>query len=221
MYAYKILIVEDDKNLALGLVDFFERNDFEVTHVSTGEEAVEIYEKINPSVVLLDVNLPGINGFEVIENIRKIDNSTPILMMTGEKYDTDSRIKGFDMGAVNYVQKPVVPLVLLAQINNLLNPHIIQKYIINGYRITIQSTEIKINNSFYCLRDSDIRVFSALLQNQNIMVSRNELLLSAWKRNDVSLNSHLDALIYRLRKIISNHPGIKIENEYSEGYRLC
>ena len=221
MIEHKILIVEDDRSFALGLKVFFEEKDFEVIHVVSGEKAIEEYEKRRPSIVLLDVILPGIDGFEVMERILQIDNTIPIIMMTGTEKNDDKRIKGFDMGVVNYLPKPFSPPVLLAQINKLLNPPETKKYNLNGNHITIQHQELKINGSTYILRDKDILVLSALLKKQNETVSRNELLKSVWRSNDYSQSNDLDKSIHRIRTILDNHSGINIESMYGVGYRIC
>ena len=221
MIEHKILIVEDDRSFALGLKVFFEEKDFEVIHVVSGEKAIEEYEKRRPSIVLLDVILPGIDGFEVMERILQIDNTIPIIMMTGTEKNDDKRIKGFDMGVVNYLPKPFSPPVLLAQINKLLNPPETRIYNLKGYRISIQHQELKIDDSIYKLRENDMLVLSILLKKQNEIVSRNELLKSVWSGDEVLLNSNLDKSIHRIRKILKNHSEINIESIYGGGYKVC
>lgn len=220
MVSYKILIVEDDVILASVLKDFFEENDFEVIHVISGEEAVEIYEKKRPSIVLLDIVLPGINGFEVIEEMQKTDNSIPVIMMTGTEYDVDSQIRGYNFGAINYTQKPVLPQVLLAQINKLLNSPEMKKYRLNGYSIIIRNPELRINDAVYTLKERDIQLLSVLFRRPNEIISRKDLLLAVWKDDDIRLNNHLDSSISRIKKVLMNHPGVKIKRVYGVGYGI-
>lgn len=220
MAVYRILIVEDDRNTAMVLKDFFEENDFEVIHVVSGEEAVEMYEKRRPSIVLLDVVLPGISGFEVIEEMQKIDNRIPVIMMTGTEDDMDSQIRGYNLGAINYARKPVLPQVLLAQINKLLNPPEMKKYNLNGYSIIIRNQELRINDVIYTLKDRDIQLLSVLLQKPTEVISRKDLLLTVWKNDDIRLNNHLDSSISRIKKVLTSHPGMRIERVYGVGYGL-
>ena len=117
MEIHKILIVEDDLILGSTLKDYFEDNYFKVIHVALGKEAIDVYKNEKPSIVLLDVKLPDISGFEVIEEIRKTDTLTHVIMITGTECDIDSQVNGYHYGALNYLQKPVIPQVLLAQIN--------------------------------------------------------------------------------------------------------
>jgi Response regulators consisting of a CheY-like receiver domain and a winged-helix DNA-binding domain len=218
MVFHKILIVEDDTSLALPLKDFFEDNDFEVIHTVSGEEAVEVYGTERPSVVLLDIKLPGIDGFEVLEKIQKIDNSIPVIMMTGTEYDEDNQERGYNLRAVSYMQKPVFPKALLSYINNLLDPPETKRCILGRYSIVIQNNELCVNNETYTLKEKDIHVLSILLLKQKEVVSRENLLLSVWKSNDVILNNHLDSSISRIRHILKKYPGIEIKNIYGKGY---
>ena len=220
MIFHKILLVEDDKPLGLALKDFFEENDFKVIYVLSGEEAVDVYEKENPSLVLLDVKLPGMDGFEVIEKIRNIDNQTPVIMMTGTEYDQANQVKGYNLRAIYYLQKPVDPEVLLAQINMLLDPPETMKYRMGGYTIIIQNREIMINDDLYTLPQKDVLVLSLLLRKKNDTVSRKELLLSVWNNDKISNNNLLDSSISSIRRILKNYPGIEIKSVYGEGYVL-
>ncbi|MDR1340059.1 MAG: response regulator transcription factor [Prevotellaceae bacterium] len=220
MVCPRILIVEDDAVLALVLKDFFEENDYEVIHVISGEEAVRAYKREHFSVVLLDVMLPGISGFEVMKKIREVNNSIPVIMMTGTEYGTDNQVKGYDLGAVNYVQKPIVPQVLLAQVKRLLNPPEMEKYNPGGYHITICNQEVRINNDTYTLHDREARVLSVLLRKQNEIVSRKDLLCSVWKNDHPSLNNYLDSSISKIRKVLDCYPGIKIKRVYGKGYGI-
>ncbi|MDR1116132.1 MAG: response regulator transcription factor [Tannerella sp.] len=216
----RILIVEDDAVLALVLKDFFEGNNYKVTCVISGEEAVREYKRTHFSVVLLDVMLPGINGFEVMKEIRAVNNSIPVIMMTGTECEEGSQVKGYDLGAVNYVQKPVSPHVLLAQIKGLLNPPEMEKYNPGNYNITICNQEVRINDTTYIFHDRDARVLSVLLRKQNETVSRHDLLCSVWKGDFSRLNNHLDTSISRIRKVLKDYPGIKIKRVYGKGYGI-
>ena len=151
MEIHKILIVEDNLILGSTLKDYFEDNYFDVIHVASGKEALYIYKNEKPSIVLLDVKLPDISGFEVIEEIHKTDTLTPVIMMTGTEYDVDSQVNGYHNGATNYLRKSVIPQVILAQINTLLNPPNTKLFNLGGYTITNQNREVKINDDLYTL----------------------------------------------------------------------
>ena len=217
----KILIVEDDTNLAFPLKVFLEDNGFKVVHVISGEEAVEEYRKDCPSVVLLDVKLPGIDGFEVFAEIRKIDNSIPVIMMTDTEYNEDSQERGYNMGAICYMPKPVFPKAILARINSLLNPQETKIFSLGGCNIAIQDRALSINDDIInTLADKDLQVLLILLEEKNEIVPRKDLLLSVWKSDDISNNNNLDKSISKIKKVLKKYPGIEIKNIYSSGYVL-
>jgi len=220
MEFHKMLIVEDDLSLGSTLKDFFEDNYFKVIHVALGKEAIDVYKNEKPSIVLLDVKLPDISGFEVIEEIRKTDTLTPVIMMTGTECDVDSQVKGFHNGALNYLQKPVIPQVLLAQINTLLNPPNTKLFNLGSYTITIQNREVKINDDLYTLCKNDVVVLSLLLQKMNFSVSRKELILSICATENKRFDNILDTSISAIRRILKKYRGIELKNLYGEGYCL-
>ena len=117
----RILLVEDDRALGETLKDFFEANGLSVAWAQDGNAALKLFNSFNPKLILLDVILPGKDGFDVITEIHKTNTTVPIIFMTGTQFDASDQIKGYKLGAVNYLRKPVLPQVVLAQINNLLS----------------------------------------------------------------------------------------------------
>ena len=220
MEFHKILIVEDDLILGSTLKDFFEDNQFKVIHVASGKEAIDVYTNEKPSIVLLDVKLPDISGFEVIEKIHERDSQTPVIMITGTEFDKDNQIKGYNSRATYYLQKPVDPFVLLAQVNTQLNPPETKVFNLGSYAITIQSNEVRINDDAYTLGRKDVVVLSLLLQRINFTVLRKELLLSICESDDVCYNNILDTSISAIRRILKKYTGIELKNLYGEGYCL-
>jgi DNA-binding response OmpR family regulator len=115
----KILIVEDDRGMALGLSASLTHEDYAVTHVARGDDALERHAELKPDLVLLDVMLPGLNGFEVCRRIRQHDRATPILILTARGDEID-KVMGLDLGADDYLTKPVGVPELLARVRALL-----------------------------------------------------------------------------------------------------
>src|SRR5512137_799915 len=115
----KILIVEDDRGMALGLSASLGHEGYAVTHVARGDEALERHNELKPDLVLLDLMLPGLNGFEVCRRIRQHDRVTPILILTARGDEID-KVMGLDLGADDYLTKPVGVPELLARVRALL-----------------------------------------------------------------------------------------------------
>ena len=220
MVSHKILIVDDDYRLGSTLKDFFETYGFDVIVVTSGEEAIVAFKEENPSVILLDVRLPSIDGFEVIEKIYMIDNHVPVIMMTGTEYNETNRIKGYELRAIHFIKKPVSPDVILARIKLLLNPPKTERFYLGGYTITIQDWEVMIKNEKYKVLKTEADVLSVLLRNKNKIVTRREILLSVWKEDEVVKNPLLDTSILKIRRILKKYPEIKIERSYGIGYMI-
>jgi len=216
----KILLIEDDIQLGRTLKDFFECNGLSVFWAKDGETGLKLYNQHHPKLILLDVALPMMDGFEVIEEIHKTDTHTPVILMTGSEFQTKHQIKGYQLGAVNYLKKPVIPQVVLAQINNLITPASIKRYKVADTHIIIDNQSLTINNVELQLREKEAQLLTLLLDRQNTVVSREEVLLSVWGDNSHYLNNALDSYVSHLRKTLAAFPEINIESIYGCGYKL-
>jgi len=216
----RILLVEDDDVLGETLKDFFEINGLSVAWAQDGNTGLNLYNSFDPEIILLDVILPGKDGFEVITEIRKTNTTIPILIMTGTQFDSNDQIRGYKLGAVNYLKKPVIPQVVLAQINNLIRRSSAISFKLDQLDITIDNQLIKINNTQFKLRDNESKLFLLLLNNQHNIISRDNILQSVWRDNSFHLNNILDLTISRLKKKLIAFPTIKIESVYGNGYKL-
>lgn len=217
----KVLIIEDDNELAHTLKDFFEENTLRVWHASSGEEGLSLYHKEKPDLIVLDVILPHKSGFDVIAEIRDKDIATPIIMMTGTEFDENSQVKGYTQGATNYVPKPVVPQVLLAQIKNLLAlPQDLLQYKIGEMTIRLHAQYVEFDAKSYKLREKDIQILGFLLARRNQAVDREVLLKQIWKDDRTYNNSQLDGAMSRIRKVLEEYPALAIHTIYGSGYML-
>src|SRR5678809_1232710 len=115
----KILIVEDDPHILLGLEEILKSEGFEVAVCNRGDQAVEMTNKYRPGLIVLDVMLPGLSGYEVCKQLRGRKVATPILMLTAKGQEID-KVVGLDLGADDYVTKPFGVRELLARIHALL-----------------------------------------------------------------------------------------------------
>lgn len=214
-------MAEDDEALAEPLKDFFEDHGLEVIHTGNGGEILSLFETFSPDLVLLDIILPEKTGFEAIKEIREKNLSVPIVLMTGSEIDTTSEIKGYNLGAINYIRKPVLPQVLLAVIRNLLSlPKDLKEYRVGEHQIMIHNTYVEINDCKIKLRDKDAMVFRKLLDKKGRVVERRELLIEVWKEDNYFYNNRLDVSINRLRKKLKDFGLLHIRSLYGQGYLL-
>ena len=215
-----ILLVEDDDVLGETLKDFFEANELSVAWAQDGNTGLKLFKSFNPQLILLDVILPGKDGFEVIAEIRKTNTTIPIILMTGTQFDASDQIKGYNLGAVSYLRKPVLPQVVLAQINQLLSRISTRRFKLGNLDITVDDQFVIVNDTEIILRDKESKLLLALLNSQHEVISRNEILQFVWGDNCFRLSNILDSTISRLKKSLIVIPGIKIVNVYGNGYKL-
>jgi len=217
---HKILLVEDDLILGETLKDFFESNELSVAWAQDGNMAIKYFNSVKPELILLDVILPEKNGFEVIAEIRKSNTIVPIIFMTGTQYEAHDQIKGYKQGAVNYLRKPIVPQVVLVQINSILSPISTRSYKFEHLDISIDSQLLTINNIQIIVREKESKLLALLLDNQHKVLSRNDILQAIWGDNSYNLNNLLDSTISHLKKSLTAFPIIQIVSVYGNGYKL-
>lgn len=214
----KILIIEDDVVLAETLGDFFELNGLKVFRAATGQQGIKAFAAEKPNLVLLDVMLPDISGFEVIAKINTLNSSTPVIFMTGSEFDTESQIKAYKLRALNYIPKPVIPAVLLAMIQRLIPQDCALEKTILNYQICLRKQQVSINNFEILLREKDAELLRYLVENHGRLVSRIDLMEYLWQELSSKRNNQLDGAIARLKKSIEPFDGIQIKTIYGAGY---
>lgn len=216
-----MLLVEDDDSIADMLRGFFERDGFRFFHALTGEEAIERLRIRPVSVVLLDLNLSGIDGVETCRRMREFTH-VPVLMLTARDSEID-KVLGLEMGADDYVTKPFSPRELMARVKAVLRrseeapqkPRIIEisGYEIDGGKRTVTTPPgQKLSPT---AREFDLLWF--LAENQGIAVSRGQILETVWGYEYFGETRTVDVHIRQLRKKIE---GIPIETVWGVGYRL-
>lgn len=217
-----ILLVEDDDLYGKVVKDFLEENELAVVWLKEGTNVISEFKKINPRLVILDVVLPGKDGFQVALEIRKINGVVPIIFMTGTAFEKESYDDAYRLlGAVNYIEKPVNPHNLVAQIKGLLHPvsHFIE-YHYNNHHFVIDGTLLMMDNVSIQFTLNEMKVVSLLFANINHIVTRKDIMLKIWGTDDVNLNSALDSILASIRRKLKKYPCIVIQTIYSEGYRF-
>lgn len=205
----KILIVEDDENLRFLVVHRLKAEGYEVLEVSDGDAAEKAILSEKPDIVLLDWMLPGKQGEEVCENVRKQGFDNLIIMMTAKAQDVD-KIDAYNFGASDYVTKPFNMDVLVAMLDSKV------KYLLNNDRSEIHRFgNMEHHPNIHTLyRDGkkieltilENRILLYFLRNPNKVINRDELMLVVWGYNSDVNTRTLDMHIVRLRKKIELNP---------------
>lgn len=222
----KVLIVEDEASIRGFLKINFKRNKFIVIEASTGERALEKARAENPIVTILDVMLPGMDGFKTCEILRREFPKMGIIMLTARSQDTD-KIMGFGFGADDYVIKPFNPQELIARVNALLRRIGLQsdsknEVLVSGeFKIDEGAMKVYRSEQELELTPKEYMLMKIFIENQGKALNRNELLNLVWGYSYPGDAKIVDVNVRRLReKIEENSSKPKyIETVWGVGYR--
>jgi DNA-binding response OmpR family regulator len=224
----KILIVEDEPNMRLGLKDNLEFEGFEVETADDGEAGLKKILDNNFNLIILDVMMPKLSGFDVCKTARKKGITTPIILLTAKGEEID-KVLGLELGADDYVTKPFSLRELLARIKAILRRQENQTTSTHGDLITIG--KLNVNFSSYASFNEDepvqmshkeYEILHYLWKNRNKTVSRDDLLTNIWGYDESPTTRTVDNFILKLRQKIErdhNHPQI-ILTVHGVGYKL-
>ena len=216
-----VLLVEDDDAIADMLRTFFEGDGYRFLHALTGEEAVERLRIRPVSAILLDLNLPGIDGVETCRRIREFAK-TPVIMLTARDSEVD-KVLGLEMGADDYVTKPFSPRELLARVKAVLRrseepPAKARLIEVGGFEIDSGKRSVSVPSGEVVeptAREFDLLWF--LAENAGLAMSRSQILERVWGYEYFGETRTVDVHIRQLRKKLD---GIPIETVWGVGYRL-
>lgn len=193
----KILIVEDEKNLINILSDTLS-DDFYVIKAYDGEEGINKFYEATPDIVLLDINLPKIIGWEVCKEIRKVSD-IPIIIMTARDSDIDE-YKGLKLGADDYITKPFNLKILTLKIKKMLKLDGNNIYKIENFLFDAKKGELNISGKIIELTRREIHFLEFMFKNKGIIFSREKLLDEVWGFDFDGDNRAVDTLVRRVRK---------------------
>lgn len=204
--AKKLLIVEDNQDMRTGLRQFLDREGFEVTAVASCEDGIDEVDENAYDVAIIDINLPGKSGFDLIEYIREQGQTLPLLAMTARD-GIDDKIKGFDLGLTDYIVKPFDLKELLARLNAHLNrrrSHDEDVIKTDNFTLKPKSYEFKHKNEVIELTQLEMRIMHILMQNNHNLVELEDLIAFVWGEDEQMVNPPIRIHIANLRKKIND-----------------
>jgi DNA-binding response OmpR family regulator len=206
----KILIIEDEKEMARGLKDILEFEGYEIISANDGKNGLQSAFKCEPDCIILDLMLPDINGYQVCEEIRRHKIKTPILMLTAKGQEHD-KIRGFEAGADDYLTKPFGVGELLARVMALLRRSgqyalELDTFKVGSSQIDVKHFTINRGSRELPLSHYEVEILRLLFANADRPVTRNEILDKVWGTDWSTTNRTVDNFIVKLRK--------KIEDDY-------
>jgi DNA-binding response OmpR family regulator len=223
----RILVVEDEPGIALGLEDDLRTEGYEVEVAADGVTAARRAREAPFDLILLDIMLPGKDGFEVCREIRKAGVRVPVMMLTARTQEAE-KVMGFELGADDYVTKPFGTRELRARIKALLRrangeaPADAECYRFGDVELDFRRGEMRRNGLSVELTPIEFKLMSALVRSGGRVLSRNLLLEAAWGANTFASDRIVDNHIVNLRKKIEPDPGNPryLKNVRGLGYRF-
>ncbi len=207
----KVLVVDDEKTLVKALKFNLEKEGFRVDEAYNGEDALKKVAELEPDIIVLDLMLPGLDGFEVCRQIRK-KLEIPIIMLTARGEDID-KVLGLELGADDYLTKPFNPRELVARIKAILRRSVareegVRKLIqIGGLQIDLLQHRVRMHDSEIDLTSKEFALLSFLASNAGRVYSREQLLEQVWGYNYYGDARTVDVHIRHLREKIEKDPG--------------
>ncbi|MFJ7752500.1 response regulator transcription factor [Peribacillus muralis] len=222
----KILIVEDEISISMVLKAYLEREGFDVIQVYDGLKAIPVFEETGPDLVLLDVMLPGKEGWDILKEIREYD-ACPVIMLTALN-DVDYRLSGFKSGADDYISKPFVAEEVVARVHAVLRrsrrtedavEHIHE---FGSLTIDDQSYTVLLNREEINLTPRDLSLLIFFAKHPNQIFTREQLLDQVWGMDYDGSDRAVDLAIKRIRKAIDAWPATEgeIKTLRGLGYQL-
>lgn len=229
----RVLIVEDNVDLAYGLQTVLEIEGYEVTIAKDGPTGLSTVDDFRPHLIILDLMLPGLNGYQVLKEIRRGDPSTPVLVLTARGEEAD-KVLGFNIGADDYVTKPFGTLELLARVRALLRRQGHLAHDVRGeseqmsverfgaVEVNPASRTVYRHGDAVQLAPKEFDLLVALLRRRGAAVSRVELLRELWGYDSEVVTRTVDMHIAELRRKLESDPSKPqhILTVRKVGYRL-
>ena len=217
-----ILLVDDDLKNSMLLKRFLEVEGYCVTYANNGAIGWELYHTSNPDLILLDINMPEINGFELAQKIREVNQKVLIFFLT-DRTEKDDRLKGFQLKGNDYIPKPFYPEELIAKIKERFENRTIetqQEYLIGNTLFDSNISTVTYNGVSHTLTARQTDILLLLSQNMGKMVEREQILRIVWGDDSNANSLALNVQITYLRRILEDDASIAIVSLKKKGYIL-
>ncbi len=220
----KILFVEDEGDLTLIVADTLRGQGYEVATASDGIEGLEKFKAEGADIVVADVMMPGMDGFSMAKEIRKLSTAVPLLFLTA-KNTIDDVEEGFEIGANDYLKKPFELRELIVRIKALLRRYDKNrseniKFSIGRYIFNVTTQTLSLEGRSFELSHFEAKILERLATNIGKTVDASELMIAMWQRDEPSNRNSLHGYIHKLRRALRHDPSISIINQRGFGYML-
>lgn len=214
----KILVVEDDKIIREGICEYLSEFGYEMYEAEDGRKALNIFKDKDINLIILDIQIPLLNGLEVLKEVRK-ESKIPILMLTAFS-DEEYKISAFSSLADGYIEKPFSLPVLKVRIDSLIKRYYkeVEKFIYKDLEVNFSSYTARVKDEFIDVNAKELEILKYLLENEGHVLTRNQIIDNVWKETeDIPFDRVIDVYIKELRKKLRLDCIITIRNV---GYKL-
>ena len=221
MKSVKILLVDDDLKNSMLLKRFIEAEGYDVTYANNGRIGLELYREIHPNLILLDINMPEIDGFELARIIRQTDKRVIIFFLT-DRTDKVDRLHGFSLKGNDYIPKPFYPEELIAKINERLESLTVSQdtvYLLGATIFRPNISTLTYNGETHSLSLRQTEILQLLAENLGRPVERNRILEQVWGDASYSNSLALNVQITYIRRLLAD-PSLTITSIKKKGYLL-
>lgn len=215
-------MVDDDLRNSMHLKKFLEVEGYEVIYANNGNVGWELYGTCHPDLILLDINMPEMNGFELAKKIRQVDQKVLIFFLT-DRTEKDDRLQGFSLKGNDYIPKPFYPEELIAKIKERLEDRKVEaqeKFVIGNTLFDSNLSTVTYHGHSHVLTARQTELLALLCLNQGAMVERDLILNKIWGDNSHENSLALNVQITYLRRILEKDPFLSIVSLKRRGYVL-
>ncbi|MDY4976414.1 MAG: response regulator transcription factor [Clostridia bacterium] len=223
--AVKILVVDDDQNINELIRMYLDKEGYQVIQAYDGEQALELFQTSAPSLVVLDLMLPKLDGLAVCREMRKI-SSIPVIMLTA-KGETFDKVLGLELGADDYMVKPFEPKELIARIKAVLrrtgelaSGTEQQEVVYPNLSVNMTNYELKVNGKSLEVPPKELEVLYFLCSHPNQVFTRDQLLNQVWGYDYFGADRTVDVHIKRIREKLGESPYWQLKTVYGVGYKF-
>lgn len=223
MHRDRILVVDDDENMVYIIKDALQHEGYEVSTAGDGATGIQLVSIKHPDLVIADVMMPGMDGFSMLESIRRIGYNMPVLILTA-RTDTEDLLQGYDKGANDYIRKPFVLAELMARVRAHLRfrkmDNTNMKYSVGDCDLDIKRNKLTIGDKEAILTYTETIVLSELMTHPGCIIESLNISSLIWGSSDYSHVNRLHGFIHKIRRHLALSTSIDIVNIRGLGYKL-
>ncbi len=220
-----ILLIEDQVELCKILKDTLALYGFEVTYAHNGNDGFKEFTSLNPKLVIIDIMMPGSDGYSAVKKIRAVNKEVPIIMLTAKPL-TEDLVKAFDLGCNDFIRKPFVMEELIARIrsfakvsgNTTQDAHNIYK--LGSFSFNASTHELVNGSNRFQLSYKEVELLKRLCESKSTVVDRQVLLTELWGSDSVFNSKTMNVYINRLRNYLESDKSVEILTIRGYGYKL-